>query len=102
MSLGCRDFRSIKSFINQVSLGDNRGCGVQVLSDGKQHARAYLHQYRVHLLIDGFGNGPSEGFMSHHFGKASARTLAYGDSFSDAVRFRLISDGTENSKEQEP
>jgi hypothetical protein len=91
ISLGCRDFRSTKFHIFQTTLSNADGHGVQVISDGTQNTRAYVNDSRINLLIDDFSGGPSEGFMSHYFGKAARKQLKHDESFSGRIRLRLIS-----------
>jgi beta-galactosidase len=62
--LGCNDFRSTKRYIQNVSLQNNNGDVVKVLSDATQASRSWLQDERMNWLIADYCNNGSEPFYS--------------------------------------
>ena len=90
--LGTRDFRSTKRNIHRASLTDSAGYGVEVVSDGTQHSRCYVHDDRIHWLIAELDNGPSETFMSNYF-DPRRKSVPLDQAFTGAVHVRFCESG---------
>jgi len=61
---GSNDFRSTKTNILSACLRAGDGSGaIEVLSDGKQHVRAWVEGSRVRLLIADYSNAGAERFL---------------------------------------
>ncbi len=88
--LGCNDFRSSKQNVLSAALVSPDGLALQVLSDGSQNTRAFVHNQRVNLLVDDFQGGPSEKFMSQTYGKGNRKEIKYGESFGGTIRLNLV------------
>ena len=87
--LGTRDFRSTKHSIHRASLTNSAGFGVEVVSDGSQHSRCYVHDDRVQWLIADLDNGPSETFMANYF-DSRRESVPLNRYFSGIVRLRFL------------
>lgn len=102
--LGTNDFRSTKANILWASLtkapltpspspsggeGSSSGIGLKIVSDGRQHARAWVDGDRVRLLVANYSNGGAEGFLRGQF-KIDERPLKKGDTIKDTVRVEVL------------
>lgn len=87
---GSNDFRSTKANILSACLraADGSG-GIEVVSDGTQHVRAWVDGSKVRLLIADYNNAGAERFFTGH---ASARyaPLKKGDTVKGKIRLRLV------------
>lgn len=63
--------------------------GVQVVSDGTQHARAYVEGERVRLLVAKFCMAGAEHFFASHL-KAERQPLHQGSVIEDNVIFATL------------
>lgn len=88
-ALGSRDFRATKQNIYSAKLTDGQERSLEVISDGTQNARPYVHGEQINLLVDNFGGGPSEAFMGHFYGKGNRRQLGYGETVNETIRLKL-------------
>ena len=64
--MGSNDFRSTKENIYSATLSDGKGLGVDVVSDGSQHVRAWANGEQVRLLIADHNNPGDEKFFRTH------------------------------------
>jgi beta-galactosidase len=87
--LGSRDFRSTKENIYSASLADDSGYGVEVLSDGRQSARAFVQNGRVHWLLAQINNPPSETFMAGYF-DPERKAVPLGKPVTGSIRLHLV------------
>jgi hypothetical protein len=87
--LGTNDFRATRLNIRHVSLRDDDGFGVQINSDGTQHARAYVEGNRIHLLIAKFCTAGAEHFFAYHL-KAERQPLHKGSVIEDTVKLEIL------------
>jgi hypothetical protein len=87
--LGTNDFRATRLNIRRVSLRDADGFGVQIDSDGTQHARAYVDGDRVRLLLAKFCTAGDDHFFSPHL-KAERQPLHEGSVIEDSVKLQLV------------
>jgi beta-galactosidase len=85
---GTRDFRSTRENILWCRVADAAGRGVNVISDGAQHARAWVEGDKVRLLVADYSNAGAEGFFRGHAARED-RPLKAGDEISGVVRLRL-------------
>lgn len=84
--LGTNDFRATRTGIRHVALADETGCGLDVVSDGTQAARAWLDGDRVRLLLADFSRGTGERFLrTRDFAAAKALTLKPGQAVEGTV-----------------
>ncbi|MCF7855165.1 MAG: glycoside hydrolase family 2 [Candidatus Pacebacteria bacterium] len=86
---GINDFRSTKENIVSYSVTDAAWKhGVEVISDGKQHARAWVDGDKVRLLVADYSNAGAEGFFRSHAGRED-HPLKAGDEISGVIRLKL-------------
>jgi hypothetical protein len=86
--LGSNDFRSTKLNIYSVLLTDKNGNGIEVESDGTQHARCWIDGNRTRLLIADYSNLGSERFLRGH-AKLVQKPIKAGDSVKGVVSLRV-------------
>jgi hypothetical protein len=87
-TLGSDDFRATRHFIREVALGGPAGA-VRALSDGRQHARAWIDGDRIRLLIADLSNeGCPACFNEYVMPRPS---LKPGDRVRGTVRLRIES-----------
>jgi hypothetical protein len=85
--LGTNDFRATRTGIRRVSLSDETGCGLHVVSDGTQAARAWLDGNRVRLLLADSSRGTGERFLqTRGFPAAKALVLEPGQTVEGTIR----------------
>jgi len=94
-TLGTNDFRSTKANIYQASLTDNRGAGLEVLSDGSQGVRTWIDGDRVFLLTTGYNTGGSDHF-SGFFYRAERRPLKPGSQIAGTLHIKLLNSEKSN------
>lgn len=82
---GTHDFRSTKENIFWYQITDSTGHGVRILSDGKQHARAWVDGDKVRLLVADYSNAGGEVYFHKHVASED-RPLRAGDDISGLVR----------------
>lgn len=84
---GSNMFRSTKEnfFYATLSSGEQ---SFTVLSDGTQHARAWIDSNYIKLLIADYNNPGGEGYLSSHSGKYY-RPLRIGDVVKGVVRIKI-------------
>ena len=86
--LGSNDFRSTKEHVEWARLSAPGGDGVTVVSDGRQHVRAWVENDRVRLLV-AFHNTPgAEGFFRSH-ASFDDRPLKPGTPVGDRIRLEF-------------
>lgn len=86
--LGSNDFRATRRNICWAALRNADGTEFEVLSDGKQHARAWVQGDRTMLLIADIDCGSGEGFLSSHYAD-QRQPLTKGASVKGCVRATL-------------
>ena len=86
---GTQDFRSTKENIFWYQLADAGGHGVKVLSNGKQHVRAWVDGDKVRLLVADYSNAGAEGFFRMQ-ASAEDRPLKAGAEISGTVRLQPV------------
>jgi hypothetical protein len=101
--LGSNDFRSTKHFIYEASLtgdvaSESGGAGLQALSDGNHHVRAWLDDERTRFLV---ANISCEGSLLRYFRERILPSPKFepGDHVTGAARLAVIS-GIANLKSQ--
>jgi hypothetical protein len=87
---GSADFRSTKSNILSARLTDDEGRGLEVLSDGSQHVRAWREDDRIRLLVADYSNAGSERFLGGH-SQLTQRPLKVGDVIRGGCTLRVVS-----------
>jgi hypothetical protein len=87
--LGSNDFRSTKESIRHASLTAPGGHGVKILSDGSQHARAWMEGEKVRLLVADYTNPGAERFFRVH-AQPLDRPLKRGDQIAGRVMLRPL------------
>ena len=85
---GSNDFRSIKRNIYSASLIANSGEGIRILSDGTQHARAWLDGNNVRLFAMDYANDGSESFFVER--AVPEKPIKAGDVFAGKIRLELF------------
>jgi len=85
---GCNDFRSTKYSILRAALDRPDGHGLEVLSDGSAHIRAFADGGSVTLRTLTFAMGGGEGFLRGHY-ESEVRTVKPGDTLSGSVVVRV-------------
>ncbi len=89
MPAGSNDFRSTKENILSAGLsaGDGVG-GVEVLSDGSQHVRAWVDGEKVRLLVADYSNAGAERYFGSH-AQQEYKPLKKGDQVRGIIRLRF-------------
>jgi hypothetical protein len=85
---GCNDFRSTKYGILRAALDRPDTHGLEVLSDGSVHVRAFADGGTVTLRTLTFAMGGGEGFLRGHYG-SDVRTVKPGDTLTGSVVVRV-------------
>jgi len=85
---GLNDFRSTKENIVSYRVDDARGHGVEIMSNGKQHARSWVDGDKVRLLVADYSNAGSEPFFRPHASRED-RPLKAGDVVEGTVRLAI-------------
>jgi beta-galactosidase len=101
--MGSNDFRSTKENIRSASLTNPHGRGVEVLSNGTQHARAWVEGERVRLLIADYTNPGAERFFRTH-AVSQDKPLKKGDVVKGRTVLRVFSEadsGNPGQKKQD-
>ena len=86
--MGTNDFRSTKRNIFTAGLHAADGSGIQVVSDGTQHVRAWLDGSRVRILVADYVNAGSGAFVIEQL--VPHRELKFGDHVKGTVRIRIL------------
>ena len=85
--LGTNDFRATRTGIRRLSLTDEKGFGLEVVSDGAQAARAWLDGDRIRLLVADHARGTGETFLhTRGFSAAKGLTLEPGQIVEGTIR----------------
>ena len=82
---GTRDFRSTKENILCYQITDSAGHGVRIVSNGKQHARAWVDGDKIRLLVADYSNAGGEVYFHKHVA-SEERPLRAGDDISGLVQ----------------
>lgn len=85
---GTNLFRATKEHISSAGLVDAANEGVHVLSDGKQHFRAWLEGGVIRMLVADYNNGGREGFLSSH-AELDYKPLKRGDVVRGTIRMNI-------------
>ena len=87
---GSNDFRSTKANIFSACLraADGTG-GIEVVSDGTQHVRAWVDGSKVRLLVADYNNAGAERFFTRH-ARTRYAPLKKGDTVKGTIRLRLV------------
>ncbi|MBN1417193.1 MAG: hypothetical protein JXP34_00360 [Planctomycetes bacterium] len=88
--MGSNDFRSTKRNIRRTSIRYPMGPGVEVLSDGTQHARAMVETDRISVHVNGWYGGTGAGWWEweHNYGKG--RRIEKDATVEAECRLRLV------------
>jgi beta-galactosidase len=86
---GTQDFRATRENIRSAGLADARGRGIEVLSDGTQHARAWVDGNAVKLLVADYSNAGAEGFFRGH-AQREDRPIRKGEAVRGCITLRCI------------
>ena len=87
---GSNDFRSTKESIISVSLKNTNGSLIKILSNGKQHFRAWKEFNTIRFLIADYNNAGKEQFLVSH-AERDYKSINNGDNIKGKVTF-LIND----------
>ena len=87
--MGSNDFRSTKRHIDWASLAYPDGLGAWVISDGNQHARAFVASDRIAFFINDWYGGTNCGLSEWVSNYGSGKPLAPGASIESSIRLRL-------------
>jgi hypothetical protein len=85
---GTRDFRSTREDILWYQLGDGADHAIKVLSDGSQHARAWVDGDMVRLLVADYSNAGGAIFFRSH-ASLEDRPLKAGSIVEGTVRLEV-------------
>ncbi len=86
---GSRDFASTKHHIFAASMTDASGFGLEAVADGDRHARAWIHNDALRLLVAHYSNGGSERFL-RRLSNVDDNPLKKGDQVKSSATFRLM------------
>ena len=86
---GTNDFRSTKMNILEAALSypNDKSNGLRILSDGKQHVRAWVDGNRTRLLVAEFANEGAPPFFDEH--TQPHRNLKSGDKIEGTIRLEI-------------
>lgn len=87
---GSNDFRSTKESIISASLKNKNGSLIKILSNGKQHFRAWKESNTIRFLIADYNNAGKEQFLVSH-AERDYKSINIGDNIKGKVTF-LIND----------
>jgi hypothetical protein len=85
---GICDFRATKENILFYQIHGAGGHGVEVVSNGRQHARAWVDGDKVRLLVADRSNAGAEGFFRPH-AACEDRPLKAGDVVAGTIRLKI-------------
>lgn len=86
---GTRDFRATKENILWYQVRDAEGAGVRVISNGKQHARAWLEEDKVRVLVADYTNLGTETF-NENLARVWSKSLKANEEVSGTVYIQFI------------
>jgi hypothetical protein len=84
---GTNDFRSTKMNILEANLDGDNGHQLRILSDGKQHVRAWVDGKQTRLLVAEFANEGAPPFFDEH--TQPHRNLKAGDKVEGTIRLEI-------------